>query len=160
MRHSLEMLEKRRTARLETSNKILLIAIGTCLVIFLSGAATPLAELRAKSFQLLAEDGTVRAELVTRYDSPGLFLKDPDGVDRVAVFHDPDSSGMYVMDSAGVTRIGIAQFSHGGGGLALHGPESKGAAVLYFKREGSLRLFDADGNITNEIRASTDTADE
>ncbi len=31
------------------------------------------------------------------------------------------------------TRVGVAQFAHGGGGVALYGPDSKVAAVLYLK---------------------------
>lgn len=153
MQRRMEQLEQ-RTGRLEAWNRVLLIVTGTCLVVILSGAASTRDVVQAGSFQLVSSEGDVRAELVLRDGDPGLYFKDAANVDRVAVFHDADASGVYVMDVDGVTRIGIAQFSHGGGGVALHGPESKGAAVLYFKEEGSLRFFDGDGNVTNQIRAS------
>ncbi len=46
----------------------------------------------------------------------------------------------------------MAQFAHGGG-VALRGPDSKGAAVLYFKDQGSLRSFDSEGQVTNQVLA-------
>jgi hypothetical protein len=74
-------------------------------------------------------------------------------MDRVALLHEADTDGLFVMDAEGTTRIGVAQFSHGGGGFALHGPESKGAAVLYLKGDGSLRFFDQEGAVTNQVLA-------
>ena len=94
------------------------------------------------------------AELSAGDGEPGLFLKGDDGVNRAALFHTDDGTGLYIMDADGVTRIGIAQFEHGGGGVALHGPESKGAAVLYFKDEGSLRFFGPEGEVTNQVTAA------
>ena len=152
MQHTLATFDS-RIARLELLNKVLILAVGVCLVLMVAGNMTQTKSLRAQSFQLISGDGTVHAELATRNGNPGLFIKDESGIDRVAVFHEPDGSGIHVMDSDGVTRIGIVQFSHGGGGVALHGPESKGAAVLYLKEEGSLRFFDTEGNITNQVTA-------
>jgi len=43
--------------------------------------------------------------------------------------------------------IGLSQFAHGGGGLALHGENSKGASVLYHKGSGSLSFYDMEGNV-------------
>lgn len=140
-----------RIARLERNQRILLAGMGTCLVVLLAAAATGPAGIRATSFELLADDGSVAAELVTRDGNPGLYLKDASGRDRVAVLNDPDAGGIYIKDEDGVTRIGLAQFSHGGGGLALHGPESKGAAVLYLKGTGSLRFYDEAGVVSNQV---------
>ncbi len=140
-----------RIARLERNQRILLAVTGACLIVFLSAAATGPTAIRATSFELLADDGTVAAELVTRDGNPGLYLKDTSGRDRVAILNDPDAGGIYIKDEDGVTRIGLAQFSHGGGGLALHGPESKGAAVLYLKGSGSLRFYDEAGVVTNQL---------
>ena len=47
----------------------------------------------------------------------------------------------------GTTRVGVAQFAHGGGGFALHGPEAKGAAVLYLQGDGSLTFYGPDGDV-------------
>ena len=93
------------------------------------------------------------AELGVREGNPGLYLLDDSGVNRAALLHAAEGTGLYIMDSDGVTRVGIAQFAHGGGGVALHGEESKGAAVLYFKEEGSLRFFDSEGEISNQVNA-------
>lgn len=48
----------------------------------------------------------------------------------------------------GDTRLGAAQFAHGGGGYALHGPGGRGAAVLYLSGDGSLTIYDAEGGVT------------
>lgn len=50
----------------------------------------------------------------------------------------------------GDTRIGVAQFAHGGGGFALHGPEAKGAAVLYLKERGTLTFYGDEGGVTRQ----------
>ncbi len=150
MPDSIDLLEK-RTARLEALVGVLLLVVLAGGVALLSGAAAGTDTLRAASFQLLGSDGMVRAELASRDGNPGLYLKDESGADRLAIFHEPDTSGLYVMDPEGVTRIGVAQFGHGGGGVALHGPNSKGAAVLYLKDRGSLRFFDAEGKVSYEV---------
>jgi len=153
MHPSIDRLE-RRTAQLERTVRALLLTIGAGAVGLVLTAATKPDVVRAHAFELLSEDGAVRAELTIRDGEPGLYLKDPSGTDRVAIFHRIDASGIYVLDAEGVTRIGVAQFAHGGGGVALHGPGSKGAAVLYLKGTGSLRFFDADGTVTNQVLGS------
>jgi len=154
MNPTLEHLE-RRTARLEKSITGLIALCGALLLIGITGAAAPPPDaLQARSFELVGKNGAVLAELTVRDGKPGLYIKDEGGTDRVALFHDAEASGLYVMDAAGTTRIGVAQFAHGGGGVALHGPESKGAAVLYLKGAGSLRFFDAEGNTTNQVLAT------
>ena len=51
-------------------------------------------------------------------------------------------------------------FAHGGGVVALHGQDSKGAAVLYLKDEGSLRFFESEGGITNQVTARREEKEE
>jgi hypothetical protein len=154
MNTATELLE-RRIARLETMNLFLSIIALLSIAVILMGAAKSPAAIKAQSFQLVNAAGSLQAELAVRDGNPGLYIKDEKGVDRVAIFHEPDASGLHVMDDDGVTRIGAVQLSHGGGGFALHGPESKGAAVLYFKEEGSLRFFDAEGTLTNKLPVTT-----
>lgn len=144
-----------RVMRLEQRQRRLLVTLGMVFTLVACMAMAPKTQiLRAHAFELLAPDGSVAAEWITRDNHPRLHLKDANGTDRVAVYHAPDASGIYVNDTDGVTRIGVAQFAHGGGGVALHGPEGKGAAVLYLKREGSLRFFDATGVITTQVPVS------
>jgi hypothetical protein len=147
-----------RVARLEKTNRRLLImltflTVVTAAVLLLGAARQAPIQIGSK-FQLLDETGAVRAELALRNGQPGFYLRDEKGVERVSLFHQADGSGLHVGDAQGVTRIGVVQFAHGGGGVALHGPESRGAAVLYFKNSGSLRLFDADGRVTDAVPAS------
>jgi hypothetical protein len=144
---------EQRISRLERVNTLLLIAVLISAAAMLMGAVKSPATIKAQSFQLVNSEGRVQAEIVARDGNPGFYIKDEHGVDRVALFHEANASGMHVMDADGVTRIGTVQFAHGGGGFALHGPESRGAAVLYFKDEGSLRFFDAEGAVTNTIKA-------
>lgn len=74
---------------------------------------------------------------------------------RVALAHDAEGSALFIRDAAGVIRVGVAQFAHGGGGVALHGPNSKGAAVLYFQESGSLTFYDPEGNPTLRVPEKT-----
>lgn len=107
----------------------------------------------ARAFRLVDPDGNVLAELSQSADGPRLVLRDAGGVERVRLLHGAEESGLFVQDDRGDTRIGIAQFAHGGGGVALHGPEAKGAAVLYLKGEGSLSFYDAEGNVSYRVPA-------
>lgn len=143
-----------RIAKLERTVRFLVLAICVSVAAIALVAAAGPSSSRASGFQLIAEDGIVRAELILEDGQPVLNLKDENGVDRVALFHRAEASGLYVSDAEGVTRIGVAQFAHGGGGVALHGPDSKGAAVLYLKNTGSLRFFDGEGKVTNQVLAA------
>ena len=78
-------------------------------------------------------------------------LVDDAGQVRIDLRHDTTETGLFVLDESGGTRISVAQFGHGGGGFALHGPEMKGAAVLYLKGQGSLTFFDEAGEVTQRI---------
>lgn len=149
-----ETTTEARLVRLEVANKVLVLIV---LIAFAFGARSlpePHHSVRARSIQLLDSEGKVAAELTTRDGVPGLYILDAGGKTRVSLFHSSEATGLYVNDQDEVTRIGVAQFSHGGGGVALHGPESKGAAVLYFKDSGSLRFFDAEGKVTNGVFAT------
>lgn len=111
----------------------------------------PAGPLRATSLEMVDSKGNTVALLGSMGGRTGLFLVDKKSVPRVSLFHADDADGMYIDDGEGVTRIGVAQFTHGGGGVALHGPGSQGAAVLYYKTAGSLRFFDAEGNVVREV---------
>jgi hypothetical protein len=101
----------------------------------------------AESFALVDAGGAVRAELKITDGGPALLLYDDMGVARVSLGHDSEGTALYLRDAAGDTRIGVAQFAHGGGGFALHGPEAKGAAVLYLKQSGTLTFYDDEGGV-------------
>ena len=60
---------------------------------------------------------------------------------------------METKEAGGTTRVGIAQFAHGGGGVALHGEQSRGALVMYYKDSGSVRFFGQNGDVLREIAA-------
>lgn len=144
-----------RIARLELRNRIyqtLLLALAT---VGLMALTTDDGSLRARSFELVSEDGSLRASLRLHEGHPAFMLNDENGVQRLKLFYEPDATGIYVLDAESTPRIGIAQFSHGGGGVALHGPKSKGAAVLYLRDKGSLRFFDADGEVTTQVPPPT-----
>lgn len=107
--------------------------------------------LRAEAFELVDDDGRVVAVLESDGGYPRLAFRDASGIERVQLFHDAEASGLYVADAVGTTRIGIAQFAHGGGGVALHGEESRGALVMYYKESGSVRFFGQSGDVVREI---------
>ena len=81
-------------------------------------------------------------------------LVDEDGRVRIDLRHDSTETGIFVLDVAGDTRVGIAQFAHGGGGVALHGPSMRGAAVLYLKERGTLTIYDTAGVVTARFPAT------
>ena len=147
---------EQRIEHLEKSNKRFLLLLAAFLALAVFTFARPRQTqdvLAVQRLTLVDGKGEVHAELALRDGSPGLFLKDKTGKDRVVLIHDSDQSALFIKDETETTRIGVAQFSHGGGGFALHGPESKGAAVLYFKEKGSLRIFDRDGVVTDQVPA-------
>jgi len=110
--------------------------------------------LRTEALHLVTPDGDMVAQLETRDGYPLLVLKDENGTERVSLFHNAEGSGLYIADETATTRVGVAQFAHGGGGVALHGKDGKGALVLYFKSAGSLRFFGDDGEVIREISAA------
>ena len=82
-------------------------------------------------------------------------IVDEAGRTRMDLRHDDEETGLFILDEAGDTRLGAAQFAHGGGGYALHGPGGRGAAVLYLKGDGSLTLYDEDGGVTARFPEET-----
>lgn len=79
---------------------------------------------------------------------------DDRGQVRIDLKHDAEETGLFVMDGEGDRRIGAAQFAHGGGGFALHGPGQRGAAVLYLKGLASLTAYDTAGAVAWRIPAT------
>lgn len=130
--HALEA----RVRKLEKSKRRLVITcfgLAALTLVGLLQRSTPVAEvLRARRFQVVDDSGLVRIELR----------------------HDSTETGLFMRDAAGDTRLGAAQFAHGGGGFALHGPEAKGAAVLYLKGAGSLAFYDSSGTVTMRVPAA------
>lgn len=128
---------ERRVARLERSNRIL--AVG--LVLVLAGA------LAASTSEQVADEIRVRR----------IQVVDADDRVRIDLRHDDEETGMFILDDDGDTRLGAAQFAHGGGGYALHGPGGRGAAVLYLRGEGSLTMYEPDGTVEARFPAADGT---
>lgn len=153
MKKSIDRIEK-RIQKLESQNRILVLVcvLGlSLLAVSMTSSDNSKKTVRAQQFVLVDSTGAVRGELSMRDGAPGFYLKDEAGTDRVVLTHEADQTALYLLDAQGDTRVGAAQFSHGGGGFALHGPEGKGAAVLYLKKSGSLRLFDEEGTVTAQF---------
>jgi hypothetical protein len=125
METTIHRLEQ-RVGRLERTNRIL---VATLTLLVVAGA-------------LSAVRVTQTMELV---QARKVQLVDDQGRVRIGLRHNDEETGLFVMDEAGDTRLGAAQFAHGGGGYALHGPKMKGAAVLYLAGEGSLSMYDPEG---------------
>jgi hypothetical protein len=152
MDRSMQLVE-RRIATLERRNSALAAgALALAALGVLAAAGRP-GEMRATAFHLVDESGKVRAKLAFHDGAPGVFILDEEGRERLLAIHDAERTGLYLNDADGTTRVGVAQFAHGGGGIALHGAESKGATVLYHKRRGSLTFFDNAGGVTNQVLA-------
>ena len=149
-----------RILNLERRTRFLVGVLLAIAVLALLGAATPsdpVAEnLQARSFELLDADGRVRARLALHDGTPVLALLDQAGAERLTLNHDAGGTALLMRDDSGVVRLGAAHFAHGGGGFALHGPDSKGAAVLYYDGSGSLTFYDPDGGTTLRIPEELD----
>lgn len=153
---SRQELALRRIAALEHRTRLQSVALAVLGALLLAAAATRPGDdpevLRARAVQMVDAEGRVRAELGVDADgAAGLFVRDVAGRARAMVVHDDEQSGFFALDGEGQVRVGAAQFAHGGGGYALHGPAGKGAAVLYLKSQASLRFYDGEGHVTNEL---------
>jgi len=119
-----------RLRRLESLSRLLAAGFALSLLLVLGAFFFPRAPesdvVRARRLQVVDETGRVRIDLR----------------------HDSTETGLFVLDEAGNPRVGAAQFAHGGGGFALHGPGLKGAAVLYLKGAGTLSFYDSSGAVT------------
>jgi hypothetical protein len=142
-------------ARIETLEQRARMLFGALLVttsLALLGAApsaeTAGAPVRATRFELVDAAGRVRGELSMREGAPVFSLLDESGQDRLSLNHDAGGTALFIRDTDDVIRVGVAHFAHGGGGFALHGPDSRGAAVLYYDEAGSLSFYDREGNTT------------
>lgn len=158
MSEELRQIE-RRLAAVERRNRLLaatlaLALLGAVLLAAVPGTEPPKPVARAERFQLVDGAGAVRGELRVEDGSPVFALLDEAGVERLSLSHQPDATAFTIWDSSGVIRVGAAQFSHGGGGFALHGPQSKGAAVLYLKGTGSLSFYGPEGEVTLRLPES------
>lgn len=134
MEKACDRLEE-RIGRLERMNRVFVAALTILLAAILLSAvrvSQTVEVVQARKIQLVDDQGRVRIELR----------------------HNEEETGLFIMDEAGDTRLGAAQFAHGGGGYALHGPNMKGAAVLYLAGEGSLSIYDSLGSRTARFPAA------
>lgn len=143
---------ERRLLVLERRSRFLLWALLVAACLALLGTASspePVAGVvRASRFELVDSDGRARGKLAFRDGAPVFSLLDESGQDRLTLNHDAGGTALLIHNASGVVRLGVAHFTHGGGGFALHGPDSKGAAVLYYDESGSLSFYDPEGNRT------------
>jgi hypothetical protein len=132
---------------------LVLVLLSAALIAWVGGPQSAPEALTAQAFQLVDAEGNVWAELALRENGPALVLFDGEGVTRASLIHSDDESALYLRDEKGDIRVGAAQFAHGGGGFALHGPGGDGAAVLYLKGDGSLTFYDVNGEATARVPA-------
>lgn len=146
-------LEK-RVRRLEWVNRALLVGLAALLGGSVAWRAPQEEALRAQRIEVLDADGRARVVLAVSDGEPVVEILDAEGVSRASLADGPEGTALYIRDAEGVTRVGVAQFAHGGGGVALHGPEAKGAAVLYLAGEGSLTFYGEEGEVLARFPAA------
>ena len=146
---------EQRIRRLESTVRILaalVVLIPLFLLIWMGGNKPgDMDPYRVPGLQLVDAEGRVRIKMSLEEGGPALRLFDEEGTARASLEHGEDGTALYIMDGQGTTRLGAAQFAHGGGGFALHGPNARGAAVLYLEGDGSLRFFDEEGDVTAQF---------
>lgn len=143
-----EKLLDARLARLEGQLRWLYLAIALGAGLLLAAAfpsQEPAGPLRTTDLQLVDSAGNLLARLTPAPGGAALTLFDAAGRARISLHHDTAETALFLYDSARTIRVGLAQFAHGGGGLALHGPNARGAAVLYFKNQGTLTFYGDSG---------------
>ncbi|AGN11326.1 hypothetical protein [Simiduia agarivorans] len=115
-------------------------------------------QLRVKALHLVDDGGTPRGQLqLSAGGAPELLMLDESGEARIKLTYANGDAGLYLFDEQGTHRIGIAQFAHGGGGVALHGKNARGALVLYLKNDNaSLRVFDTEGQVVDRFPAKAE----
>lgn len=146
-----------RVRRLEWWNRLLVLSVAGALTLGFTSQVAPARRgtdrlVRAERLEIVDPEG--RARIVVGLDehgSAGVMVNDSDGEARVTLLHDSEGSALFIRDAEGTIRIGVAQFADGGGGVALHGPDSRGAAVLHYQEAGSLTFYDAEGEPTLRI---------
>lgn len=137
-----------RVRRLERTNRLLMLALALVVGGALAWTSSEADTLRGERLEIVDAEGRVRIALEAPATGPKLEVFDESDVVRALLTDDEVGTRLYVNDDAGDTRVGVAQFAHGGGGFALHGPAGKGAAILYLKGDGSLTMLDDDGEVT------------
>jgi hypothetical protein len=146
---------EQRIRKLERANMVLALPGLAALSLLLPGSASSSQghePLRSQRFELLDDSSVGRAVLgVDKDGATGLFIYDPHGGARVSLTHDPEQSALFISDARGTVRIDVAQFARGGGGVAPHGEDSKGATVLYHKDAGSLSFYEQAGISTTRV---------
>jgi hypothetical protein len=151
-----------RLVRATRVNRLLLIALigvagtglfGAAAADQAGGAEGAADVVRAHRFEVLDRDGNVRAEVgIDDGGSAGLFLRDDRDRVRAALVHDAVQSALYMFDPEGTIRLGAAQYAHGGGGFALHGPRHAHATVLHHKGGGSLTFYGERGEVLRTVQ--------
>ena len=142
-----------RIEKLEKKNKIYSSFFIAALVFTLFGFYSNdiYKNIKTENLQLVDSIGTVRAELRMEEGHPSFSLFDEREKVRFVLTQEKEQTGLFILDETGTVRIGTAQFSHGGGGFALHGANAEGAAVLYLKEDGSLTFYDKEGKVSLRI---------
>ncbi|NNF18097.1 MAG: hypothetical protein HKN70_15245 [Gammaproteobacteria bacterium] len=125
----------------------LLVAMNGWLLIRSGDSNKITGTITARELRIIDDAGELAVHLVGNKDTVGVYVKDKARRDRIALTHDGEQTGLFIKDSDGHSRVGIAQFAHGGGGVALHGEDLRGAAVLYYKNTGSLSFYTPDGQL-------------
>ena len=85
---------ERRIARLERRSRIYQALLFVIAAVGLMAVTTDDGSVRARSFELVSEDGSVRASLGLHEGNPLFMLNDENGVERLNLFYEPDATGI------------------------------------------------------------------
>lgn len=144
---SLQLRRLRRTVR----GLVVVVATLPVMALSLAFGQTRPSTVQAERFELIDAQGRVLAVLGVDEGETALSLFDTEGRQRLTITHADEQTGLFILDDRETVRLGAAQFAHGGGGIALHGPEAKGAAVLYLKESGSLTFYGPEGEVLERV---------
>ncbi len=152
------MTVEERLTQLERKNRrltlaMLLTGVAAALVVMIGMARSDAVPdlVRAHRFELLDENGKMRAALGVDKDGPGLVLRDQNEKARAALAVYKKGSGLDLTDEAGKVRAALV-VDKKGPWLALLDENEKVRATLDATKDGSgLELRDENGRVLRHL---------
>lgn len=152
-----EVAALRRRVRHLTCAGVLVGVAAVSVALLGAGPQDPVV-ITAREFQIVDDDGTVRAILGTQPDGcSGLYLYDKTSRSRVVLDTKPDGrSGLYLYDKNGTGRVGVDIHGDEVAGITLADDPSHPTALFVSPRDGESCLYLYSKNGTPKVTLQAD----